>query len=286
MKNIVAVSVYKWNNYITEYIDWYINKLKFDEIHIYNDSPDSYPDFIEIPYIDRLIKAGYVFVYDKYDIKKTYHTITQLNFYNWIYHNIDFDWCVCFDSDEFLYLTEDDNISCFFQRNQFADADCILLFWQYYTDNNNFFKSEKPVNERFTEKWSNLSKHTKCIVHKNVSDFCLKSPHCLGFEMPYMPKVVLPSGRVLDKAYAPLPNGFVSAEEYRLGYLKHFYTMSMEEYFIKVTNGRNDLPKTHPEYYRKINSYYLCNVRTQERDEMLHKFYEKYLAMGYNLKLE
>lgn len=286
MKNIVAVSVYKWNDYIVEYVDWYLNKLKFDEVHIYDDSPEDWPDFTEIPYIDKQMKSKRVIVYDKYDITHQYNSISQMNFFNWIYYNIDFDWCACFDSDEFLYLTEDDSICSFLQREQFVNADCVLLFWQFYTDNNNFFKSEEPVNDRFTEKWPYLSSHTKCIVHKNISDFYLKSSHCLGFDMPYMPKVVLPSGKVLDKAYAPFPEQYVSAEEYKLGYLKHFYTMSMEEYFIKIINGRNDMPETNPNYYRKVNSYYMCNYKTSERDEMLYKFYEKYLTMGYNLKLE
>lgn len=281
---IVATSSYKWNDYIVEYIEHYLS-LGFDAVYIFDDSPDDYLHLKDFEDIQNFVKLEKVFIFDKNTVSLTYSKISQMNFYNWVYNNVKFDWLACFDTDEFLELVDEDDIHKFLNKERFCDVDTILFSWMFYTDNNHFYKTPGKIQERFTEPWNNWNKpstHTKFIIKSNIPDMKINSPHCPGIEMSKNLKIMTASGYILDKPMIRLSPKI--RPTYDSAYIKHYWTLSMEEFFMKLSYGRNDIPKDNPEHYREISSYYMCNYPTPEREHMLREFMQKYKQLGYPLR--
>ena len=111
------------NEYINEWLEWHINKLKFDHIYIY-DNESSIP---LIKTIDEKYK-DYITIRDW--TAEHYNSIMQVKCYeNFIeFHGKDNHWTAFIDADEFIRTIDDCSINDFLMEYEDYNGQGSTIF--------------------------------------------------------------------------------------------------------------------------------------------------------------
>ena len=225
------------NDYINEWLDWHLNKLKFNHIYIYdNESKIPIETSIEDKYKDRVTINRWT--------KRDYRGIMQVCCYSHFLNNYGRDnkWTAFIDADEFIRLIDDIDINSFL--SQYEDCDGIYIEWLMYNANGQYKKEEGLVRDRFTTytEYKNKPWNGKSIV----------KPHTVKIMGAHTPRAY---HRRLKLVYSN--KEFINEEKNDAPLDKividHYFTKSYEEWCEKLARGScNTL-------IRKIEEFFLFN---------------------------
>ena len=213
-----------------EYLrEWVIHHLKlgFDKIIIIDNNETNGPNPMDqvidlqqfIEYID--IRGNH----DKDRQNKT-NTLAYQKFHK------EFDWLFFFDSDEYIFLNQDNNIKDYLSRPEFKHADVIGINWRLMSDNDLIYKDPRPVIERFTEFCPN---NCKTVYNTVPQNFHIKSAvRCtrddIWFNHPHFPRANRPLNTV-NGSGRPIKSLCPFCEyDFTLIELRHYQTKSTQEF--------------------------------------------------------
>lgn len=271
-KEIVAVCCIakNENKYILEWVEHY-KKLGFSKVIIY-DNNDISGEFLD-DVLSEHIKNGFVEI-----INYRGRTVrAQQKAYEDCYEkNKDkYGWIAFFDCDEFLELTTTENISEYFSKKVFMDFDLIKVNWETYTDSGNLYYEDKPVVERFTEKyvsnqanWS-YNYHIKSIVRGGLSEKIVwETSHSPSFhKLPTCDncgqKIEVWKETVNGKTV--FDTSFNQNVNYTMAKLRHYTTKSLEEYCEKIKRGYPDRDYGHNFDDLSVRKYFDVNEETNKK---------------------
>jgi hypothetical protein len=63
--------------------------------------------------------------------------------------NINFDWLIFYEIDEYIHLKYYSNIKQFLSEDKFKNCETIQLNWLFHTDNEKIYYENIPLNIRF-----------------------------------------------------------------------------------------------------------------------------------------
>lgn len=227
--------------YLDEWINHYI-QLGFSKIYFYDNNPEN-----DTSQQDICAKYPQVVYRDVRGWPTRYtdlYNILQLYVYNDAYYNNDCNYLLFVDVDEFLVL-KDKTLSDLLRFKKY-----IHINWQLYGDDEQIYKDDRPVMERFVTPVSHEdNKHVKSIVqtHNNV-DFI--NPHYCMTDLT----CVTPLGNICDGS-----SPFVDPPEHNYAIINHYFTKSAEEFIDKMNKGSADGQS------KTVDMYFEINKKTQEK---------------------
>lgn len=236
--NIVICAIAKLeNNYIYDWAKYHL-QLGFNHIYIY-DNNDIDGELIEDVFTGSQIE-DYITIIDVRGQKKV-----QLKVYNSFYRTYDFDWCAFIDIDEYISFNPDSNISQIDQLvSPLSEHSAIMLNWLCYGDCGHIYYEKVPVINRFqtpitpTNFVASLYNgtpencHIKSIVKKGLGiDWegeRFPSPN------PHIPANITDICNALGQPISCSPWQPIN---YDIAYIRHYITLSLEEYIRKIKRG-------------------------------------------------
>ncbi|WP_286144695.1 glycosyltransferase family 2 protein [Bacteroides caecimuris] len=234
------------NKYLKEWIDWYVS-LGFDHIFIYdNGTKEDVNDIIQV--FDDDVKNKIMVI----SWKDKYNNIQQ-DAYNHFLENggKQCRWCLFADSDEFLRFNNDtENVNAFLKN--YENYTEVWGYLEEYNANGQEIYEDKPVRERFTQKFDEYELYYwKNFIQVNRID-CFQRHYAYYNE---------DKGRCYRN------------EKYNkdLFVIEHYYTKSWEEWKEKIiTRGACD-----PLYKRKLNEFFNYNPDMEYlKEEDTEQFYQ------------
>lgn len=246
-------------DYIKEWIDYHL-ELGFDKIIIGDNNDIDGETYEEMLY--DYIKENKVIIANLRG-KKGY----QIEFYNFIKKNYDYEWCAFIDIDEFLTFTPEfdkifnHNIKKFLETNE--NIKNYHVNWVMYGDNSLIYKTSSSVLERFVEPCKKQTrKYIKTIAHKSVDKDFAGCPHHIHDYIAHSP-----NGEVCS-------NSSISSKmETSVLYIRHFYTKSLEEWLYNKMSKGSDVRNGRSDYYT-IDMYKFYNDWNGEKEELYQQFLE------------
>lgn len=293
--------------YIDEWIRWH-KHIGVNHIVIADNNDSDYePKLGDV--IKSYIDSGFVEIVNANNILGV-----QQPFYNWAYNKYkdQFNWFIPIDIDEFIELPGYKNdIHEFLYDDKFENADCILLTWKCFDDNDQVYYKDKPVKQRFTRSYMDRTR----IVYNGVYKY-FTTVKTIYRSRPWLNKIVSmhgptysklnnsPNGRFIimdclgSEDFIPCPklnennpakNGFTRIEYkegyYDNAYLAHYMWRSTEEYInTKILRGRADRRKKYDIRYT-TDFYFRVNKVTDEKLALFKK-YENIINESYEKELK
>lgn len=206
----------------------------------------------------------------------------QLEVYNLCYKSFCFDWCAFIDIDEFVSFNPGSGITSIQQlisRHECHNA--IVLNWLCYGDCDQLYYEKYPVLDRFPSpilpydfvasqiNGTPENYHIKTIVKKGL-DIDWEEDH-YPFCNPHIParlsEIVNASGKIVE-------NSPWQESDYTIAYIRHFITMSLEEYARKSKRGAAD---TGSQVRYKISRFFRYNRITITKIRYVHKITGEFL---------
>lgn len=250
---IIAVICKREKEYIREFVEYHL-KLGFDKIYVgdNNDDVDEHYDGI----LADLIKDNKVAI-----LNYRHAPSQQIQFYNYIIDNIDYEWCAFIDCDEFLTFNNNSgfsNIKSFLNQNR--QIDNYHVNWMCFGDCGNIVNNgEGGVLERFpnplpfnkTHEYDFPENyHIKSILRKNTNVHFV-NPHSVFTDNAYNPKG--------EKVH----NGCFSAPyDYSILFIRHYMTKTLDEWCRnKMTRNGGDSIKVN----YTLNKFFARNEVTKEK---------------------
>jgi hypothetical protein len=260
------------NKYIVEWVTHY-KKLGFDKIFIYDNNDicgetldDVLSNFINSNFVEVINYRGKI-------VK------AQQNAYEDCYkqHGNEYDWIAFFDCDEFLELTTANNVKEYLADKVFIDYDIIKINWETYTDSGQLFYENKPVVERFVERYTKGNNnwsydfHIKSIIRGGLSTMIIwGTPHS-----PILHKLPVCDNcgeKIKTWINANIIHGKTEYDasfninvNYKMAKLKHYTTKSVEEYCEKIKRGYPDREYGHNFDDLNIRKYFEVNEETNKK---------------------
>ena len=230
------------DNYIQEWLNYYF-KLGIDKIYIYtNDWPYTNPDL-------------------RTKIIRFNGDMVQIPAYNnfIVNYGMNYDYAAFFDVDEYLTLTEHNNIKDFLSK--YENPNGLSINWHRFhscglekVEDNNY-----SVLKRFTRRRAQIDKHIKVILNMKRKNVKMLHPHHANVGVYDTDGVYVPQ--------TPLhPNG-----PSNIAYISHFCNKSKEEWQQKVLKGRCDVSRDFWSYYRP-NDWYDMDSGTEVEDTLARTF--------------
>ena len=272
MKIALCCIVKNENDYIKEFVEYYKN-LGFENIIIY-DNNDVNGEHLE-DVINDYIQSGYVIIHNIRGKQ-----IQQLPAYNDCikkYCNV-YNWIAFFDVDEFLCLTEKNNINEYLDTFP-EECDRVAIHWMVMDDNDLLENDGRPCMERFTraidkyaffeyepssKKYENS--HVKSILRMNENDNKrFVNPHFCNNCKQSRDNI----GNIIDSN-----TPFIKNINWDKAYLKHFRLKTITEYLYgKIKKGAPDIDY---KYFTKVRctpeKFFKINKRTKEKEEIIKMF--------------
>ena len=257
------------NRYAVEFVEHY-KKLGFDHIYICDNNRDGEEHFEDVlqPYINDNFVT--IFNYrNVWDIQ----LFAYIEMYNKISLDYNYDWLLFCDFDEYLTLTEDNNIKEYLSRDCFKNANQIFINWKIYTDNNLIYDDGRTCQERFTEEYIyqdgiywNENHCIKPIIRTKIKDIYQENLHF------FMDKNNILNDSTCNNKGENCELNFCITINYDYAYFKHFTTKTIEEYVKnKLVRGTGDIPieKFNEKY--GIKWFFIYNKKTKEKLDYLKK---------------
>lgn len=261
------------NKYIREFIEHYKN-YGVDKIYIFDNNDKNGEKFEDV--IDDYIKIGFVELIDYKEIKNP-----QIQSYNDCYqrYNKLYDWLIFFDIDEFIYLKDFSSFKSFLNNKRFDKCNRVQFNWVFFTDNNLLYYEDKPVRERFTEKYSKI-KGKKCgvesliksVIRGNINNFEITSAHILN-------RHTRSCDGFGNRKNAR--NAITTEPDFDFYYIEHYYCKSTEE-FINNKLKKSDVFFKNDVNMIKIKVYLGYNKITKEKLDLIEKETKYNLTMFRN----
>ena len=225
------------NDYINEWLDWHLNKLKFDHIYIYdNESKVPLEKTIENKYKEYITFNRWT--------RRDYRVIMQHDCYSHFLKNYkhENEWTAFIDADEFIRLIEDNNINDFLLK--YEDCNGVFIEWLMYNANGQYEKKEGLVRDRFTTftEYKNVRLNGKCII----------KPKEFEVMLAHEPRVCTTHYNVVYSNKKPYNNKKNDAPLDKI-VIDHYYTKSYEEWCAKISRGSCNLGN------RDFNDFFLFN---------------------------
>lgn len=246
------------NLYAREFVEHY-KKLGFDGIYILDNNHDGEEHFEEV--LQDYVDQGFVKI-----INIRNKTNCQMKEYTNFYmsHKDEFEWCAFFDFDEFLILPCDIHK----YLTQFPkDCQAVLVNWMCMTDNGLVRYDPRPLMKRFTTPMEFERK-----VQYNFPDNChVKSILRGGLDVRFggNPHVTDTPLNAYNASGIQCSNRPWQPMDYRVAYLKHFTTKTIEEWMtrkMKVGTPDRD-PKLFLPFYK--DRFFQINEKTQAKLDYL-----------------
>lgn len=235
-KYVVCVCAKNENNTIREWIQYYLN-LGFDTIIIGDNNDDDTLEYI----IGDFIKNNDVELYDFRG-----EDCFQLEFYSEVCKEGDYKWCAFFDADEYLEL------NCYSDIKQFLatiNEDCVLFHWLMYGSNGRtLHEAEYQVIRTYTVPVCPISIFPENMFIKSIARGGVFNDDCWfnGSHLPCSDTKTI----TYNIGGVRVTNGGVEYQFfpicYKCGYIRHYYTKSLEEWEEKASRGWPDGTKTLP----------------------------------------
>lgn len=259
----------KENRYAREFVIHY-KKLDVDKIFIYDNNDISGEKFEEV--IKDYIDSGFVEILNWRGKEKQI-----MNIMNDCYskNNLDYDWLIFYEFDEFIYLKDFTSIKSFLNDYRFNYCKKIQLNWIFHTDNNLLYYDSRPLSVRFPEreikarnkKTGGLST-IKSIIRGGIKNMIIECIHRLKIDLKgcdgFGRKMKL-IGIETDKC------------DYEYYYIDHFYCKSTEEFIDKVNKGCSLYADDRNYKLARIKTYLGYNKVTLEKIQMIENL------TGFNL---
>lgn len=235
-KYVVCVCAKNEDNTIREWIQYYLT-LGFDTIIIADNNNTNILEGI----LEDYIKGGIVELYDFRGDDDF-----QVQLYSEVCKEGDYKWCAFFDADEYLEL------NCYSDIKEFLatiNEDCVLFHWLMYGSNGRIFhEPEYHVTSTYTVPVFPISMFPENMLIKSIVRGGVFNDGCwfYGSHLPrsdtktitYNVGGVRVNNRVERYQFFPIC--------YKCGYIKHYYTKSLEEWQEKASRGWPDGTKTIP----------------------------------------
>lgn len=229
-KYLVLTCAKNEDKYLVEFVEHYLN-LGFDKIIIADNNDE--PTILSI--LDKYIKNGQVEIYDFRGVGSF-----QVHLYATFANEGNYKWCAYFDADEFLELGAYSNIKDFLEPIQ---ENCVLFHWINFGSNGEKHYNNKPIQERFKLPVSPILYFKEnCFIKSIVKggDYW-KGCWFNGSHLPYFEEQK--EKNVYNVGGYETKNGYLHCfypMRYKLGYLKHYYTKSFDEWLVKSNRGWPD----------------------------------------------
>lgn len=216
MSAVICVIVKNEDLTLDEWI-CYHQKLGFDHIYIYDNSPEyslsnweeRYNGFITVTHFPGAVQ--------------------QRPAYNqWLakYRNMH-TWCAFIDADEFIVLKKHGDIKALLAEHCTSGALC--LNWVLFGSSGHTKYTSEPVLKRFTWRCAQVNEHVKSIAH--LPSTVQVSVH----------EVITCQGCSHDTNNQPVHGPFNHARPDDVAIIHHYVLKSLEEYQWKVARGRADI---------------------------------------------
>ena len=237
-KYVVFACAKNENNYIREWVEHYF-KIGFDKIFIADNNDEGDNSLYDT--ISDYINSGLVQVFDCRGKESI-----QVLIYSRFCEIGNYKWCAYFDCDEFFEMGVYTDVKEFL--GTLEEYDCISFNWLLFGPNGNVYRQKGGVQERFPCPVSPVLYMKENVFIKSIvkggegrfSGCWFNGSHIPasnnaeikysigGYNEPYDSKTI----------HAHFP------PSYKLGYIKHYYTKSFEEWKEKASRGWPDNTKT------------------------------------------
>lgn len=234
------------NAYIKEFVDHYLN-LGFDKVILADNNDDDTLSDVLKQYID----TGTVEIFNCHGFNSF-----QVQLYSMFVSEANFKWCAFYDCDEFLELGCYTNIKEFLET---VKEDVISFNWLIYGSGGQYHKKEGTIQDRFQEPVKPIimfkeNSFVKSIVRGNTDKW--RGCWFNGSHIPYKNRG--------DYSYN-IGGTFVCdwqshnhwPPRYKVGYIKHYYTKSFDEWIKKSSRGWPDGTPT-----LNTSNFFLCDNKT------------------------
>jgi len=245
----------KENLYIRYFVDIY-KKLGFNHIFLY-DNNDINGEKIE-NIISNEIKQNYISVINYRGFRGNYGGPQMAAYYDcYEKNNLFYDWIAFFDVDEYLELIPKNiSIQDFLNNSRYKNCESIKINWKVFTDNNQLYYEDKPLNERFPEEINQSQKINgvrKVIIRGNLLNYSQRKS--------FNPHSIFKSNKSCDSNGKIREGYFIEPPEYKYAILNHYVTKTIKEFCDKIKKGHsffnrildNNLINYYFHYFFKYN---------------------------------
>ena len=250
----------KENRYIREYVTHY-EKYGIDKIYLYDNNDINGERFEEV--INDYISKGFVEILDWRGKLLAMKGIMQ-DCYRRNYNK--YDWLIFYELDEFIHLSNYQNIKSFLKQPKFGSCQLICLNLICHTDNNKLYYEDKPLSERFPErvpitKYDGKNLEVKSIIRGHISNPGVIHIHILSTDL-----ISCNGYGNKNKFY----KHFSSEPDYTNYYIDHYYSKSTEEFINKLNRG-DDFSTSTKYYLFRVERYFNQSELTKEKVDMIEK---------------
>ena len=253
----------KENLYAKEYVNHY-KKIGYNHIYIYDNNDEKGEKFEDV--LQEEIKSYFVTIVNiRGKIKGQCYVYIDC----YEKHHKEYDWLSFFDMDEFLEVKAN-NIQEFLSNSRYDKCVTIKTNFLFYSDNELLYYDNRTLEERFTtplyqhrnNRWTKVT--VRGGINKNYwSIGC--TPHTSQFNVTNCNS----AGNIMRFNRGSIKPNFTYA------YLKHYYTKTAEEYFIKSSRGSafNKVVWNQNRKLFKFRLFFVYNKKTKEKEELLKKLF-------------
>lgn len=254
------------NRYIREWVQHY-EKYGVDKIYLYDNNDINGEHFESV--INDYINKEFVQILNwRGKTKIVYDVMNEC--YN--LHRDDYDWLLFYELDEFIHLTNFNNIKQFLNEKKFDKCQIIYLNLIVHNDNNKLFYENSSLFERFPNIVpATITKElqVKMIIKGGIKNLKIIS--------------TAKSSLVDNKTTLRTCNGFgnfmtpyhfhTNITDYKLYYVDHFFCKSTEEFINKLARGDILVTGKALENYKlqRIKRFFKYNNITFEKVTMIEK---------------
>ena len=263
IKICLCVIAKRENLYAKEFVDHY-KKLGYNHIYLYDNNEENDEKYEDVLQDD--INSNFVTIVNIRGMVKG-QCYAYIDCYG--NHHKEYDWLSFFDMDEFLDI-KGNTIQEFVTNPRYDKCVVIKVNQLFYSDNELLYYDNRTLQERFAtplyKSYSNI--WAKVTVQGGINDNYWSigcTPHTSKFNVTNCDSI----GNIVGFGQMSTKPNFTYAS------LKHFYTKTAEEYFIKSSRG-SAFNKVAWDKSRKMYKYKLFfsyNKKTKEKDALIKKLF-------------
>ena len=229
-KYIVCTCAKNENDYIVEFVKHYLD-LDFDKIIICDNNDDNSIEIVLKEFIDN----GQVEIFNCRGFDSF-----QVQFYTMFSNYGNYKWCAYYDADEFLELGIYTSIKDFLNTIP-EDIDGVCFNWLLFGTNGEYHQKHGRIQDRFKTPIRNSGTFKENVFVKSILRGGENRFENNWFNGSHIPKcsnnIKFSIGGYYDVDYTMHT---YSPPRYKIGYLKHYYTKSFDEWIKKASRGWPD----------------------------------------------